>query len=107
MPPGGLKDGCISAFSVMMPIMTEICGVCSVGIPKLPDGPMSIRMLFPATLMEEKRCQRIPVRGGMTHLSAEIVVAPHVNGEESIQFVFESPHGRHCLELIEAEDRRF
>jgi hypothetical protein len=41
--------------------------------------------------------------GGATHFSTEIVVVPRVNGGESIQFVFESPHGRHCLEFTEAK----
>jgi hypothetical protein len=41
--------------------------------------------------------------GGATQLSADIVIAPRVDGGEKIQFVFESPHGRHCLEFIEAE----
>jgi hypothetical protein len=38
--------------------------------------------------------------------STEIVVVPHVNGVERIQCVFESPHGRHCLGLTDAETGR-
>jgi hypothetical protein len=37
------------------------------------------------------------------HLSTEIVVVPRINAVESIQFVFDSPHGKHCLEFIEGE----
>jgi hypothetical protein len=45
-------------------------------------------------------------RGDGTHFSTEIVVVPHFSGVESIQFFFESPHGRHCLGLTDAETGR-